>query len=35
MPQLNFNEAFIEIQAGNHFIDDTLIMSLAEPNNTL
>ncbi|CAG7971979.1 unnamed protein product [Penicillium salamii] len=35
IPQTGLNEDFIEIQSGNHFIDDTVHMALREPNDTL
>lgn len=35
VPQIGFNEGFIEIQSGNQFIDDTVQMSVEEPNDTL
>lgn len=35
VPQIAFNEDFIEIQSGNHFIDDTVTMTLRESNDTL
>lgn len=35
VPQTGLNEDFIEIQSGNHFIDDTVHMALRETNDTL